>query len=116
MRRQALFRPHLLLVELRATAAGFTGMAVGASMAGLRPIVEFMTFNFSMQARPRQQSPAQPPRPMGQLTRKMRRTRARPSFLQRAACSMQRADTIPHTTGNRPRHQLSGQDQLHVRG
>jgi len=29
---------------------GFTGMAVGAAMAGLRPIVEFMTFNFSMQA------------------------------------------------------------------
>lgn len=30
--------------------AGFTGIGVGAAFAGLRPIVEFMTFNFSMQA------------------------------------------------------------------
>lgn len=29
---------------------GFTGMAVGAAMAGLRPICEFMTFNFAMQS------------------------------------------------------------------
>jgi len=29
---------------------GFTGMAVGAALNGLRPIVEFMTFNFAMQA------------------------------------------------------------------
>lgn len=29
---------------------GFTGLGVGAAFAGLRPIVEFMTFNFSMQA------------------------------------------------------------------
>ncbi|XP_073500738.1 pyruvate dehydrogenase E1 component subunit beta, mitochondrial [Phyllobates terribilis] len=29
---------------------GFAGIAVGAAMAGLRPICEFMTFNFSMQA------------------------------------------------------------------
>ena len=28
---------------------GFTGIACGAAMAGLRPIVEFMTFNFSLQ-------------------------------------------------------------------
>jgi len=32
------------------TEMGFAGIAVGAAMAGLRPIVEFMTFNFSMQA------------------------------------------------------------------
>eukprot|EP00961_Rhodomonas_salina_P085648 1150323-Rhodomonas_salina.1 len=32
------------------SCAGFTGIAVGATMAGLKPIVEFMTFNFSMQA------------------------------------------------------------------
>ena len=32
------------------TEHGFTGMAVGAAMNGLRPIVEFMTFNFAMQA------------------------------------------------------------------
>jgi len=29
---------------------GFTGLGVGAAFAGLRPIVEFMTFNFAMQA------------------------------------------------------------------
>jgi pyruvate dehydrogenase E1 component beta subunit len=29
---------------------GFTGLAVGAAMAGLKPILEFMTFNFAMQA------------------------------------------------------------------
>ncbi|MEE8371800.1 MAG: pyruvate dehydrogenase complex E1 component subunit beta, partial [Sphingomonadales bacterium] len=29
---------------------GFTGLGIGAAFAGLRPIVEFMTFNFAMQA------------------------------------------------------------------
>lgn len=32
------------------TESGFAGIAVGAAMAGLRPVCEFMTFNFSMQA------------------------------------------------------------------
>ncbi|XP_048004032.1 pyruvate dehydrogenase E1 component subunit beta, mitochondrial [Leguminivora glycinivorella] len=32
------------------TEAGFTGLAVGAAFAGLKPICEFMTYNFSMQA------------------------------------------------------------------
>eukprot|EP00897_Mesotaenium_endlicherianum_P004398 jgi/Mesen1/3987/ME000210S03224 len=32
------------------TEAGFTGIGVGAAMYGLKPIVEFMTFNFAMQA------------------------------------------------------------------
>ena len=32
------------------TEHGFTGLATGAAMGGLRPIVEFMTFNFAMQA------------------------------------------------------------------
>ena len=32
------------------TEAGFTGLGVGAAFMGLKPIVEFMTFNFSMQA------------------------------------------------------------------
>eukprot|EP00656_Telonema_subtile_P023229 TRINITY_DN245_c0_g1_i1.p1 TRINITY_DN245_c0_g1~~TRINITY_DN245_c0_g1_i1.p1 ORF type:complete len:355 (-),score=115.46 TRINITY_DN245_c0_g1_i1:299-1363(-) len=32
------------------TEMGFAGMAVGAALAGLRPVCEFMTFNFSMQA------------------------------------------------------------------
>jgi len=32
------------------TEHGFTGLGVGAAMAGLRPIVEFMTWNFAMQA------------------------------------------------------------------
>ena len=29
---------------------GFAGIGVGAAFNGLRPVVEFMTFNFSMQA------------------------------------------------------------------
>ncbi len=32
------------------TEHGFTGLGIGAAMAGLRPIVEFMTINFAMQA------------------------------------------------------------------
>src|ERR1035438_2903367 len=32
------------------TELGFTGLGVGAAMSGLRPIVEMMTFNFSMLA------------------------------------------------------------------
>lgn len=32
------------------TEAGFTGIGVGAAFYGLRPVVEFMTFNFAMQA------------------------------------------------------------------
>lgn len=32
------------------TEHGFTGLAVGAAFVGLRPVVEFMTFNFAMQA------------------------------------------------------------------
>lgn len=32
------------------TELGFTGLAVGAAMAGLRPVVEMMTFNFSLLA------------------------------------------------------------------
>lgn len=32
------------------TEAGFTGLACGAALMGLKPIVEFMTMNFSLQA------------------------------------------------------------------
>ncbi|WP_135467983.1 pyruvate dehydrogenase complex E1 component subunit beta [Crenalkalicoccus roseus] len=38
------------VIDTPITEHGFTGMAVGAAFTGLRPIVEFMTFNFSMQA------------------------------------------------------------------
>ncbi len=38
------------VIDSPITEHGFTGMAVGAAMNGLRPIVEFMTFNFAMQA------------------------------------------------------------------
>jgi len=38
------------VIDTPITEMGFTGIAVGAAMAGLRPICEFMTFNFSMQA------------------------------------------------------------------
>ena len=32
------------------TEAGFTGIGVGAGMMGTRPIIEFMTWNFALQA------------------------------------------------------------------
>ena len=38
------------VVDTPITEMGFAGVGVGASFAGLRPIVEFMTFNFAMQA------------------------------------------------------------------
>jgi len=38
------------VIDTPITEHGFTGLAVGAAFAGLRPIVEFMTFNFAMQA------------------------------------------------------------------
>ena len=38
------------VIDTPITEHGFAGMAVGAAFAGLRPIVEFMTFNFAMQA------------------------------------------------------------------
>ncbi len=38
------------VIDTPITEHGFAGIGVGAAMAGLRPIVEFMTFNFSMQA------------------------------------------------------------------
>jgi pyruvate dehydrogenase E1 component beta subunit len=38
------------VIDTPITEHGFAGMAVGAAMNGLRPIVEFMTFNFAMQA------------------------------------------------------------------
>ena len=38
------------IIDTPITEMGFTGIAVGAAWGGLRPIVEFMTFNFAMQA------------------------------------------------------------------
>ncbi|HEX5778484.1 MAG TPA: pyruvate dehydrogenase complex E1 component subunit beta [Xanthobacteraceae bacterium] len=38
------------VVDTPITEHGFTGLGVGAAFAGLKPVVEFMTFNFSMQA------------------------------------------------------------------
>ncbi|MBN2906150.1 MAG: pyruvate dehydrogenase complex E1 component subunit beta [Rhodobacteraceae bacterium] len=38
------------VIDTPITEHGFAGMAVGAGFGGLRPIVEFMTFNFAMQA------------------------------------------------------------------
>jgi pyruvate dehydrogenase E1 component beta subunit len=38
------------VVDTPITEYGFTGLGVGAAFAGLKPIVEFMTFNFAMQA------------------------------------------------------------------
>ena len=38
------------VIDTPITEHGFTGIAVGAAFGGLKPIVEFMTFNFAMQA------------------------------------------------------------------
>ena len=38
------------VIDTPITELGFTGLGVGAAFAGLKPIVEFMTFNFAMQA------------------------------------------------------------------
>jgi pyruvate dehydrogenase E1 component beta subunit len=38
------------VIDTPITEHGFTGLAVGAAFMGLRPILEFMTFNFAMQA------------------------------------------------------------------
>ena len=37
------------VIDTPITEAGFTGICVGAAMAGLKPVCEFMTFNFAMQ-------------------------------------------------------------------
>jgi pyruvate dehydrogenase E1 component beta subunit len=38
------------VIDTPITEHGFAGLGVGAAFAGLKPIIEFMTFNFSMQA------------------------------------------------------------------
>jgi pyruvate dehydrogenase E1 component beta subunit len=38
------------VIDTPITEHGFTGLGVGAALAGLKPVVEFMTFNFAMQA------------------------------------------------------------------
>jgi pyruvate dehydrogenase E1 component beta subunit len=38
------------VIDTPITEHGFTGLAIGAAFSGLKPIVEFMTFNFAMQA------------------------------------------------------------------
>ena len=38
------------VIDTPITEHGFTGLAIGAAFAGLKPVVEFMTFNFAMQA------------------------------------------------------------------
>ncbi|MHC0613255.1 pyruvate dehydrogenase complex E1 component subunit beta [Komagataeibacter oboediens] len=38
------------VIDTPITEQGFTGMAIGAALTGLKPIVEFMTMNFAMQA------------------------------------------------------------------
>jgi len=38
------------VIDTPISEAGFTGLAVGAGLYGLKPIVEFMTWNFALQA------------------------------------------------------------------
>ena len=37
------------VIDTPITEIGFAGLAVGAAMSGLKPVCEFMTFNFAMQ-------------------------------------------------------------------
>ena len=41
---------EMRVIDTPITEHGFTGLGVGAAFAGLKPVVEFMTFNFAMQA------------------------------------------------------------------
>jgi len=41
---------EMRVIDTPITEHGFTGLGVGAAFAGLKPIVEFMTFNFAIQA------------------------------------------------------------------
>jgi len=41
---------EMRVIDTPITEHGFAGLGVGSAMAGLKPIVEFMTFNFAMQA------------------------------------------------------------------
>ena len=41
---------HMRVIDTPITEQGFAGLGIGAAMAGLKPIVEFMTFNFALQA------------------------------------------------------------------
>ena len=47
-----LKQPYVMqrVIDTPITEHGFTGIGIGAAFAGLRPIVEFMTFNFALQA------------------------------------------------------------------
>lgn len=45
----AEFGPHRV-IDTPISEMGFAGMGIGAAMSGLRPIVEYMTMNFAMQA------------------------------------------------------------------
>src|SRR5207247_8032663 len=38
------------VIDTPITEHGFAGVGIGAAMAGLKPVIEFMTFNFAMQA------------------------------------------------------------------
>ena len=48
--RFALFLISPFITDTPITEMGFSGLAVGAAFNNLRPVLEFMTFNFSMQA------------------------------------------------------------------
>jgi pyruvate dehydrogenase E1 component subunit beta len=41
---------EMRVIDTPITEHGFAGVGIGAAMAGLKPIIEFMTFNFAMQA------------------------------------------------------------------
>ena len=77
------------VIDTPITEHGFAGLGIGAALAGLKPIVEFMTFNFAMQAMDQLINSAAKTllyvwRPDGQLdrvprTERRRRARRRPA-------------------------------------
>ena len=86
------------------TEAGFAGIAVGAAMMGLRPVVEFMTFNFSMQVR-------------GALFIEcvcVYKTRAEREREREREREKKTIGFWCNQAGYRPRHQFSSKDILHV--
>lgn len=76
------------VIDTPITEMGFAGIGVGAALAGLVPVVEFMTMNFSMQV-------------------------SILFIMQIADSSLSRPNS--RLPGNRPRRQLGGEGSLHER-
>ncbi len=80
------------VIDTPITEHGFAGLGVGAAFAGLKPIVEFMTFNFAMQA-------------MDQLINSAAKTQL---HVRRADAGLDRLSRAQRTGGPRRRPAQSG--------